>query len=539
MIRIRLSYNQGYKWFHENDIYVKGYILTPDNQVLRDETLVHYFASVETPEEFKTKLQQANGLFSVVVQRGERLFAAVDNVRAFPLFYYQRDGFFAVTDSPDELTADDVPLSIDEDHAVILGCAGFVTGNKTLLKNVFQLVAGEYLYFEDNTLKKDFHTQFLTNDFFSLSREELKTELKKVIDKMGKNLVKILDNRPVVIPLSGGFDSRLLAYLLRKNNYDNVLCYTFGAAGNSELHNARATAERLGYEWIFVEYNEFYNEKMNQNPVFKEYTHFSGCYSSQLAEQDFFALQRLFSLNKIAESSVFIPGHSGAIAGSWVKKEMTNPDFSYVDYVLETIFSQVLLRKKERRIIQSEIDFLDDSEQREAYPPYLIYENWRFQEAASKFLHNCAKIWDFFGYEYLLPLWDSALFDFFVKVPLSHKYDKNLYKETVSELFAEYDIFFHDEEMYPSEKLLRKVFFRSMLKKKFPILKKFINIWKTDRTGAEFYMKSFVEELKKEGCYRKMLHVNGILSAWYLLEARKRINSYLCKSKSLFTICKN
>ena len=525
MISIRLSHNKGYKWFHENKIYVKGYILTPDNQVLRDSSLVNYFSSVETPDVFKTKLQQANGLFSVVIRRGEHLFAAVDNVRAFPLFYYQKDDFFVVTDSPDDLVAVDVPLSIDENSAVILGCAGFVTGNKTLLKDIFQLVAGEYLYFESHTLKKAFHTQFLSDDFFSFSRETLKAALKKVIDKMGKNLVQILDNRPVVIPLSGGFDSRILAYLLRKNNYENVFCYTFGAANNGELHNAHATAERLGYEWLFVEYNEFYDEKMNKNPLFKEYTHFSACYGSQSAEQDFFAMQKLLSLNKIADNAVFVPGHSGAIAGAFVKPEMSNPLFPYVDYALETTFSQVFLRKKERRIIKNEIGFLDNSEVRKQYPPYLIYENWRFQESTSKFLHNCAKIWDFFGYEYLLPLWDLELFNFFVKVPMSHKYNKSLYKETLSELFAEYDIFFHNEEMYPSEKLLRKVAFRSALKKKFPMLKMFVNIWKIDHAGAKFYTKNFIEELKEAGCYRKMLHVNGIFSAWYLLEARRKIMS--------------
>jgi len=402
--------------------------------------------------------------------------------------------------------------------------AGFVTGNKTLLKDIFQLVAGEYLYLENNTLQKAFHTQFLTDTFFSLSREALKEELKKAIEKTGKNLVKILDNRPVVIPLSGGVDSRLMAYMLRKNNYDNVFCYTYGAAGNAELHNAHATAEKLGYEWFFIEYNEFFNEKMNQNPVFKEYTHFSACYASLSAEQDFFALQKLFSFNKIPKNAVFIPGHSGAIAGAYVKKEMADAKFSYVDYVLEAVFSLVFPRKRDIRLIKNEISFLDDSKLREQYPHYLIYENWRFQESVSKFLHNSAKIWDFFGYEYLLPLSDKVLVEFFLKTPLLQKCDRNIYKETLGELFEEYGINFKNKELYPSEKLLRKVAFRSKLKKRFPILKMFVNIWALDRSGAEFYLKSFIEELKKVGCYRKMLNVNGILTAWYLMKVRKYLS---------------
>jgi len=59
----------------------------------------------------------------------------------------------------------------------------------------------------------------------------------------------------------------------------------------------------------------------------------------------------------------------------------------------------------------------------------------------------------------------------------------------------------------------------------FPILKMFVNIWKVDTTGAKFYCKCFIKELKKAGCYRKMLDINGILSAWYLLQVRKKLKN--------------
>jgi hypothetical protein len=52
-----------------------------------------------------------------------------------------------------------------------------------------------------------------------------------------------------------------------------------------------------------------------------------------------------------------------------------------------------------------------------------------------------------------------------------------------------------------------------------------VNIWEVDRSGAQFYLKSFIKELKKAGCYRKMLNINGILSAWYLLEAKRKLMS--------------
>ncbi|MDR2928933.1 MAG: hypothetical protein LBV41_12160 [Cytophagaceae bacterium] len=524
MLHIKLTHNKGYKWFSRNNVHVKGYILTPDNRLLKDGNLADYFLPAQTLDDFKRKLQQANGLYAVVIQKDDRTLCAVDTTRAFPLFYYQNDGILAITDNPDELASENIPLTIDETGVVIMQYAGFVTGSRTLLKNIFQIQAGEYICFANNTSQKEFHTRFLSETLFSLSRNELKQALKQALLKVGEHLVKALDGRTAVIPLSGGFDSRIIAYLLKKHNYPSVFCYTYGKSGNVELQNARATAEKLGFDWYFVEYDEFFNRKMNEEPLFKDYTHFSACYSSQSAEQDYFGMEKLFSLNKIPANAVFIPGHSGVIAGELVIPEMENPAFNYVDYALETTFMQLFPRKKEISIIQKEIDSLHN-ELTDKYPPYLAYENWRFRETTAKFGHNGAKIWDFFGYEYLLPLWDSELFNFFVKVPSQYKYSKNLYKETLGEMFEEYGISFYKDELIPSAKLLRKVAFRSKLKKNFPILKMFINIWRTDRTGAQFFLQSFVDELKKSGFRRKITNINGILSAWYLLQVKRKMNA--------------
>ena len=42
MIRILLTYNKGYEWFSKNDIFVKGYIFTSDNQLIKDNALIDY-----------------------------------------------------------------------------------------------------------------------------------------------------------------------------------------------------------------------------------------------------------------------------------------------------------------------------------------------------------------------------------------------------------------------------------------------------------------------------------------------------------------
>ncbi|KAA6301422.1 MAG: hypothetical protein EZS26_002409 [Candidatus Ordinivivax streblomastigis] len=522
MTHIRLVYNSGYQWVKKEDVYVKGFIFTPDNQLLRAEQLADYFSNISSFHVFQERLQQANGLFSVVVKKGNILWAAVDTTRSFPLFYYHKQDSFFITDNPDTLKEYQIPLVVDEDNAILFAYSGFVNGAKTLLKEVYQIIAGQSLCYENDCVTKEFHKEFLTETFSMKTREELKAELKQVLDHVGKRMVKVLNNRPVAIPLSGGFDSRLIAYLLRKNNYPNVICYTFGKNNNPEQNNAQRTTHNLGYPFYFINYENYFNQSFTQDPIFKEYVNFATNYCNRFAEQDYFAIRELMKNDTLPENTVFIPGDSGAIAGHLLDEKMEKSEFSFAEQAFNEVFSLVYPRQKEVEIIRKEIHFLD--KQSDNYPPYLIYENWRFQ-GTTALAFNSSKIWAFWGFEHLLPLWDRDLFDFFVHVPFQHKYDKNLYKETLIDLFNEFNIYFPGEELYPSTDLIKKVSFRSKLKSKFPFLKKFVHIWKNDHIGNQYFAKGFLQELKASKERRTLLSFNGISSAWYLMQVRKTVQN--------------
>jgi asparagine synthase (glutamine-hydrolysing) len=521
-IHIQLSYNKGYKWFKKDEISVKGYLFTSDNQYVQGDELIHYFSDIPSFSEFQRKLQQVNGLFSVVIRKANTVWAAIDHGRMFPLFYYHQNDVFVITDNPKLLKSNAITLALDENNAMFLCYSGFVPGDKTLLKNVFQLRAGETLCYENGSVNKVFHTEFLTDSFFTESRQELKETLQTILERVGQRLVSALNGRTAVIPLSGGFDSRLLAWLLRKNNYPNVICFTYGTDNTPERNNAQRTADSFGYEWHFINYEKYFNYSFREDALFQEYVHFAANYAHKFYMQEYFAIKELLALKKIPENAVFISGHSGAIAGHLLNKSMMNSDFKYVEQALEEVFSFVYPRRKDVALIRKEIDFLNKYDQK--YPSYLLYENWRFQETTTKVAISSSKLWELHGYEFLHPLWDKELYDFFLHVPLQHKYNKNLYMETLDELFASCNISFRKEELYPSEKLVKKVSFRSKIKKRFSFLKYFVNPWKNDIQGTQFFTQDFVKELKEAKNYRKILSVNGIYSAWYVLQAKKTLS---------------
>jgi len=519
MIHIQLSYNKGQKWFSKDDISVKGYIITPDNVLLKEYELINYFSTIHSFDEFKHILNEANGLFSVVIKRDNLVWLAVDHGRIFPLFYYQNEKLFIITDNPTTLKSFDVPFLFDEKNAVFLQYSGLAPDNKTIIKNVYQLSAGECVCFDNNSLKTAYHTEFLTTDFFTCSRDKIKENLVVALEKTGNNLIKLLNGRPVSLFLSSGYDSRVILYLLKKNNYSNVSCFTYGMKNSPELTNAEKIAKILDYEWTFIDYENFSDYSFVNDSAFLEYVNYSANYANKFYFQEYIALQYLINVKRIPDDTVFISGQSGSIAGHLLTKEMGNKNFSFADYIIENIFSLVYPKRRELKIIKDYLSFFNNAD--EKYPGYLLYENWRFKETTAKFGLNSLRLFDYFGYGFAIPLWDKELYSFFVKVPFEHKYDKNLFKETLSDLFKEYDIYFSNKELYPSKKLVKKVKFRSKVKKNFPFLKRFVDMWKIDLLGLKFLSTEFTHDLKKNHNYRKMLSANGIYSAWYIQKIKE------------------
>ena len=71
-----------------------------------------------------------------------------------------------------------------------------------------------------------------------------------------------IQNSGIVLPLSGGLDSRLLAYAAK--GYDNVHCYSYGLSARQtdsfETVKASQVAKSCGHSWECVELDEFLKE---------------------------------------------------------------------------------------------------------------------------------------------------------------------------------------------------------------------------------------------------------------------------------------
>lgn len=196
------------------------------------------------------KLQEINSSFALVYLKEEVLYAAVDNIRSFPLFSYQEKDTFYLSDSAEKILNQLKDFQIDHVNMTELLLTGYVTRTETIIKNLSQLPAGTYMVYDvtNNKLVIDSYYRFkhVIPDVNNYSKEELLEYLYHTYEEAFKRLIKTLDGKTAVVPLSGGYDSRCIVAMLKKLGYENVICYSYGKENNHESEISKKIAMSLG-----------------------------------------------------------------------------------------------------------------------------------------------------------------------------------------------------------------------------------------------------------------------------------------------------
>jgi len=133
---------------------------------------------------------------------------------------------------------------------------GLVTGRDTLRVGVHQLEPGEMVYCAAGRLHRERYYRFCSENLRLEGQETLQRELAERLHAVFSRLVGVLAGRRVVVPLSGGVDSRLIAGLLKYHGHDNLVALGYGRPDNPESQVARQVAEALEIPWVFVPYEQ-------------------------------------------------------------------------------------------------------------------------------------------------------------------------------------------------------------------------------------------------------------------------------------------
>jgi len=513
---IKLINNYGFKWKNKANCWFKGYLFDKD-KLKSDFEILDELEKIQSKEEFEKWLKQNNGCFSVIINKKASNFAAVDNIRTFPLFYTIENRELIITDEP--VTMFGKTKAVNQLASLELESAAYVTGNKTLFEGVYQLHAGEYLSFSDKTLHKAFYKDFYTKNINHSGFNTLQIELKDHLENVFEKLVNSLQGRQAVIPLSGGYDSRLIALMLKKMEHNNIYTFTYGRKDNLELTNSQNTAEILNLPWKFINYNESLIGDFVNDDVFIEYFNFAAKGASMFYMQDYFAVKYLYDNKLIDKDAIFIPGHSGdLIAGSHLREtisENTAKD-KIINEIYHKTYFQNDYKKYKKQLLGIVKKFVDQIPGKTF--AYNIYESWIYYERQAKFIVNSANVFDYFGFEYRLPYWDTKLVEFFKSVPYEYKLYKKLYNKTLEEFFFKPNNLMFKTEIQTSEFEIKKQKIKERIKPFLPKKLKLHFLKKNDWMAYSLITQKLLEDLKRRNIpYNfKADNYNSIISKWYV-----------------------
>ncbi len=232
--------------------------------------LLFYKGEVENFQDFEKEkfdlreiinfLNQQNNHFSFIYQNKNRIIAAVDTIRSYPIFFSKSNSNFIFSNSAETIRE---KINIFEPNELGLKefqMLGYTLKSKTLIQQISQISAGKFI---DSKSYKKIQTYFsylgrpkkkLKSTWISLLNSELNSIFKKTVSKS--------KNRQILLPLSGGYDSRLILAKLIEFNFKNVTCFSYGLKNNFEIKTARKVCKSLNLDLLELE-----SEKLNDSSL--------------------------------------------------------------------------------------------------------------------------------------------------------------------------------------------------------------------------------------------------------------------------------
>ena len=412
-------------WQHKNafdiDFYIKGW--AEYKQIMYDaEKLSNLVAEIIHPFDIiylNDFLLQLNGNFSIIIHTKDVTVLCVDKTRCFPIVYFQHNKGYYITDNLDvfQRKHPDMKLKINEAIIIPYLCSNYVIGHYTKYANVFSVQAGEIVKITNGQYIRQQYFQWIPkmgNDGqLDLSVES--SVMESVYTKAIKRMIKSApDVHNWIIPLSGGYDSRMIVNYLYKSNIKNVVCFSYGVKNNNQSMISEKVAKALGYKWYFIEHTSDIISEIQQSKEIEKYRKYAFNGTSTPNLQDFIAVFQLKKMGVVQSGDIFIPGHShDFITGSHLKSgmEYCSSTKESLPFILKH-FYELGYAKRNVELYKHILSIVEQYK----INCNQIPEYFTWQERHAKLIVNSVKVYEYFGFEWRIPLWDNDLINYWIHI---------------------------------------------------------------------------------------------------------------------------
>ncbi len=350
------------------------------------------------------------GNWSAILVEDHAVTLVSDLVRSHALFYTRVDSRWVVADSIEKIRAHMASWSLDVEAAEVFEMAGFTLNDRTLVRDVRIVESASKVrlpFGEDDAQLSFWYLPTYANPGIGNAQEFSSLYTDALDDAFGA-LLEQSGDRQLVIPLSGGLDSRLLAAWLKKLRAPKVMAFTYGQEGSTEANIAQTVADKLGLEFVFVPLDVeqvrslWFSESAD---AFRAYT----WNASALPHiQDWYALAWLKEKGKVEDDAIFLPGHTPV--GAMHNLELLEGDVSAGD-IAQALADHHTLNPREKSKMARTDEFrravkraFDQIPRGGRYTQNVV-EWFNYRERQSKYINNSMTGYEFFGWDWALPLY--------------------------------------------------------------------------------------------------------------------------------------
>ena len=403
-----------------------------DTQALAERFLAVALQSSNPPNLQSSKLpalvSSLNGNWAAVVHTSSSAFLAVDHIRSIQLLYSQEGEDFYVFDDVNDFRKKR-SLELDETFVHEYLSSGFVWRGDTIFKKVKSVKAGELIEVDSRgILHTDYHVPYPNLGKISCDEQTLIAKIEETFKRATRRLLESVNGRRIVVPLSGGYDSRLLVNYLHKVGCNNVLCYTYGRKGNQDSSCSEQVAKALGYEWHFVECTDTDERELFASDEFRSYSSFACNGDNTPIKQEFLPIKRLKDHGVLKDSDVIVPGHCFDIyAGSAISR--ANFFWCMPSQIYGNTSAMMFAEGAYSRTIRDLRKYVHENRKAANADAYEIFSR---RENITKVIYNAVRAYEWFGFDWRMPLTDMEVTNLWLEIPWRLRYGRVWFKTEVA-----------------------------------------------------------------------------------------------------------
>lgn len=386
-----------------------------------------------------------------VVSVGQsELVLATDIPRSYPLLWADTGDEIALVDHPSRLRECGVGPKLDSLAQEQFYSSGFVWGQRTLLQGVQQLQGGYTVRIDlaDGATKRTLPSFQLPADERFSSAEQADSAFAAALDESMGAMVERLGSSRLVIPLSGGLDSRLLVAWLKNHGITNVLCFTYGVPGSKETEVSRRLAALGGFDWKVVELRRQAVRSAWAGRDAADFIEYAWGATALPHIQDWYAINALVKNGVIGgKQDVVLPGHT--VIGNLHNEDRLLAGGVDLDELCSLLYAHHCaldrrLPESVRQSVRQEaawiVEELANSGRYRGEQDRLLWadavEMVNITERQPKYINNSMRAYEQAGLGWDMPMLDSPMWEFAGRISQELAYNRNWYRRYVERYFA-------------------------------------------------------------------------------------------------------